>query len=156
MVAAMALTMAESPRPTVAAAVPAPTSAPAIEPPPPVLPDPNTLLTRFLGAYERGDMQTCMALLDEAARTDAGSKSELRRDYDALFRSTDLRHIKVTSMIWLREGDTIRGEGQYRATMMRKGETLLKTQSGQIRVELVRRGGTALINELYYLADNKS
>jgi hypothetical protein len=152
--AASHLPVNEPTRPAVAAAVPAPT--PATEPPPPALPDPNTLLTRFLAAYERGDMQACMALLDEAVRTDAGGKSDIRRDYDTLFRTTDLRHITVTSMTWSREGDSIRGEGQYRATLMRKGETLLRTQGGQIRIELVRRGGMALINELYYLANSRS
>jgi hypothetical protein len=118
----------------------------------PALPDPNTLLARFLEAYEKGDIQACMSLLDEGMR----AKQDLRREYDTLFRSTDLRHIKVQNMNWSREGDSIRGEGQYRLTMMRKGETLLKSQSGQFRVELIRRGNTALINDLQYIASGRS
>lgn len=131
-------------------------AAPA-EPPPAVtprgeLPDPDSLLAKFLEAYEKADMQTCMALLDEGMRT----RAELRREYDALFRSTDLRHVKILSMNWSREGDSIRGEGQYRSTMMRKGETVLRSQGGQIRIELVRRGSTALISELQYIASTRS
>jgi len=145
---------AEPARPSVAAVVSAP--PPAGEPPAPsprpALPDPSTLLARFLEAYEKGDIQTCMALLDDGMR----AKPELRREYDALFRSTDLRHIKILNMNWSREGDFIRGEGQYRSTMMHKGENLLRNQGGQIRVELIRRGGTALINELHYIANNRS
>ena len=139
------------------AAVP-PTPVPVVEAAAPraAPPDPNALLARFLEAYERGDIQACMALLDEDVRVDAGSKSELRREYDLLFRSTDLRHIKVTNMNWSRDGEFIRGQGRYRATFMRKGETVLRTQDGQVRVELVRRGSSALINELHYLASSRS
>lgn len=147
---------APEPAPRLAAVAP-PAPAPVEAPPPRApLPDPNTLLERFLQAYERGDMQSCLALLDEGVRVNAGSKSELRQEYDALFRSTDLRHVKILSMSWSRDGEFIRGEGRYRATFMRKGETVLRTQDGQVRVELVRRGGTALINELYYLASGRS
>lgn len=141
---------AEPARPGVAAEAPVAVAAtPALEP---ALPDPNTLLGRFLEAYEKGDVRTCMSLLDEGMR----AKQDLRREYDTLFRSTDLRHIKVQNMNWSREGDSIRGEGQYRLTMMRKGETLLKSQSGQFRVELIRRGNTALINDLQYIASGRS
>lgn len=121
-----------------------------------VLPDPNSLLARFLVAYERGDMQACMALLDEGLRADAGGKTELGREYEALFRGTDLRHVRILSMSWTRDGEFIRGEGRYRSTLMRKGETLLRSQDGQLRVEFVRRGNTALISELYYLAGSRS
>lgn len=131
----------------VAAAEPAPADSPR-----PALPDPNMLLAKFLEAYEKGDMKTCMALLDDGMR----GKSELRREYDALFRSTDLRHINILSMNWAQEGDSIRGEGQYRSTVMRKGETILRSQGGKIRVELIRRGNTELINELQYIASARS
>lgn len=144
---------AEPARPGVAAAVSAlPAEVPLAPPPQPELPDPNTLLARFLEAYEKGDMQACMAFLDEGMQ----AKSELRREYDALFRSTDLRHIKILNINWSREGDSIRGEGQYRSTIMRKGETVLKSQFGQIRVGLIRRGSTAMINELQFIANNRS
>jgi hypothetical protein len=141
-----------SPVVAVAAAALPPVVVPA---PRPAQPDPNTLLAQFLEAYEQGDMQACMAQLDEGLRTDAGGKRELRREFDALFRSTDLRHVKILTINWSRDGESIRGEGRYRATLMRKGETLLRSQDGQIRIELIRRGGTALINELYYLANNR-
>ena len=114
------------------------------------------MLARFLEAYERGDVQACMALLDEGLQADAGGKSELRREYDALFKGTDLRHVKILSMNWSRDGEFIRGEGRYRSTHMRKGETLLRTQDGQVRVEFVRRGNGALISELHYLAGGRS
>lgn len=152
--AAVSRPAAEPARPSVAMAAAAP--PPAVEEPPPsprpALPDPSTLLAKFLEAYEKGDMQTCMALLDDGMR----AKPELRREYDALFRSTDLRHVTILSMNWSREGDFIRGEGRYRSTMMHKGETVLRSQGGQIRVELIRRGGTAMINELQYIASSRS
>jgi hypothetical protein len=147
--------MSEAATQPVAAAmrVSAPAAEPALQP---TLPDPNTLMSRFLEAYERGDVQTCMSLLDDGLRSNAGGKPELRREYDSLFRGTDLRHVKILTMSWSRDGEFIRGVGRYRSTLMRKGETLLQTQDGQVRVEMVRRGNSAVINELYYIAGGRS
>jgi hypothetical protein len=150
-----AVAAAEPVRPALAASLLV--LAPADEVPPPLpLPDPNTLLSRFLEAYERGDVQACMALLDDGLRTNVGGKHELHREYDALFRGTELRHVKILNMSWTRDGEFIRGVGRYRATLMRKGETLLRTQDGRVQVEMMLRGNSTVINELYYLASGRS
>lgn len=115
-------------------------------------PDPGKLLANFLDAYERGEVQSCMNMLDEGLRTNAGGKAELRREYEALFQNTDLRHVRILNINWSYKEGRIRGEGHYRDSLINKGETLLRMQSGQIRVEFVRRGEAALIKELYFLA----
>ncbi len=152
-IAAPAVSEPEPVQAPVRAVVQAATTVESAQPPP--LHDPNALLKRFLEAYERGDMQTCMAMFDDGLRTNAGGISETRREYDALFRGTDLRHIRILSMNWSRDGEFVWGEGRYRATQMRKGETQLRTQDGEIRIEMVRRGGMALISELYYLRSGR-
>ena len=107
--------------------------------------DPDVTLAQFMATFERGDTQAFMALFDEVAIGRAGGKSNIRREHESLFQSTELRHIAIDGMNWSREGDLIRGEGRYRTTLMRKGELVLRTETGVFRVQLLRRGDQALI-----------
>jgi hypothetical protein len=107
--------------------------------------DPDATLAQFMASFERGDTQAFMALFDEVAIGRAGGKSNIRREHESLFRSTELRHIEIDGMAWSREGDWIRGEGRYRKTLMRKGELVLRTETGVFRIQLVRHGDQALI-----------
>jgi hypothetical protein len=118
--------------------------------------DPNTTLSQFKSSYERGDTQAFMSLFDEVAIGSAGGKSQIRRRHDSLFRTTDLRHIAIDGMAWSQEGDWIRGEGRYRKTQMPKGELKLQTETGIIRIELLRNGGRALIMGLDYQPGGRS
>jgi hypothetical protein len=111
----------------------------------PAQPDPEATLAQFMASFERGDTQAFMALFDEVAIGRAGGKPNIRREHESLFRSTELRHITIDGMAWSREGDWIRGEGRYRTTLMRKGELVLRTETGVFRIQLVRHGDQALI-----------
>jgi hypothetical protein len=134
---------------------PAPAPVVAAAPQPAQL-DPNATLERFMSTYERGDTPGFMALFDEVAIGNAGGKPQIRRDHEALFRSTDLRHIDIEEMAWAQEGDWLRGKGRYRTTLMRKGELQLQTEAGLIRIELLRRGDQALIMALDYQPGERS
>ena len=118
--------------------------------------DPSATLAQFLSSFERGDTPAFMALFDEVAIGKAGGKSQIRQEHESLFRSTDLRHIAIDDMAWAQEGDWMRGEGRYRTTLMRKGEQKLQTETGTIRIELLRRGDHALIMGLDYLPGERS
>ena len=59
-------------------------------------------------------------------------------------------------MAWAQEGDWLRGRGRYEATLMRKGEPRLETESGVVRIELLRRGDQALIMALDYQPGERS
>jgi hypothetical protein len=118
--------------------------------------DPNATLARFVASYERGDTQAFMALFDEVAISRSGGKAQIRREHEALFRSTDLRHIAIDGINWTRDGDWIRGEGRYRATQMKKGELQLHTESGLFRIQLAPRGDAVLIMGLDYQPAERS
>lgn len=132
-----------------AASAPAPAPAPA-------KPDPNATLARFASTYERGDTSGLMALFDEVAIGNAGGKPQIRRAHETLFRSTDLRRIDFENMAWSQEGDWLHGRGRYQATRMRKGELALETESGVVRIDLLRRGEHALIMALDYQPGERS
>ena len=117
--------------------------------PTPVQWNPDTLLGQLTEAYEHGDTQELMGMFDEVARTEVGGRVETQRNYEALFRSTDLRDLRLDNMTWSGDGDVLRGQGKYRLTLMRRGEPVLKTQSGTLRIELTRRGRSVLISILY-------
>ena len=131
-----------------AATLPAPGVAAA--PARPALPDPNVMLAQFMSSYEHGDTQAFMALFDDLAIGKAGGKRQIRREQEALFQSTELRHIEIDDMAWSQDGDWLRGKGHYRTTLMKKGELRLQTESGIVRIELIRRGDRALIMGLDY------
>lgn len=122
----------------------------------PALLDPNATLAQFKSSYERGDTQAFMALFNEVAISGAGGKARIRLQHDSLFRSTDLRHIAIDAMAWSQEGDWIRGEGRYRKTQMPKGELKLQTETGIIRIELLRQGDRTLIMALDYQPGGRS
>lgn len=143
----------ETPPAVMQAAAPSPTQIIRVAEPvaePTTVPwNPNALLDHLTEAYERGDAGDLMGMFDEAVRTNAGGRAETQRDYEAQFRSTDLRYLKLDNISWAGEGDLLKGQGKYRMTQMRKGESVLKTQSGALRIELVRRGRSVLVSALY-------
>jgi hypothetical protein len=153
--AKLAASDAAAPAPAQARVAPALPSAPpepsvAAAPARPALPDPNVMLAQFMSSYEHGDTQAFMALFDDLAIGKAGGKRQIRREHEALFQSTELRHIEIDDMAWSRDGDWLRGTGHYRTTLMKKGELRLQTESGIVRIELIRRGDRALIMGLDY------
>lgn len=163
---AAAKTVSATPAPAPASvahtvAVQAPPSNPAVNVPPSqtvrqveqetVVWNPLAILSRMSEAYEQGDTREWMSLFDESASTQAGNWTETRRDYEILFRNTELRDLHIENMNWNGDGETLRGQGRYRLTHMRKGETSLRSQSGILRMELSRRGRNVLITELHYL-----
>lgn len=136
-----------------AAAAAAPVAPPVVQQmPEPVRWNPNALLEQLTEAYERGDGQEMMSVFDELARTDSGGRAETQRDYEEIFRNTQLRYLKLENITWSNEGEMLKGQGRYRVTQMRKGESVLKTQSGTLRIELVRRGRGALIAAMYLIS----
>jgi len=134
----------------------APEPRAAVAPARPAEPNPDATLAQFMSSYERGDTQAFMALFDEVAISGAGGKSQIRRQHESLFRSTDLRHLDVDGMAWSQDGDWIRGEGRYRKTVMPKGELRLQTETGVFRIQLLRRGEQALIMGLDYQPGGRS
>ena len=146
---------APAPAPAPAAApatVPAETAAAAAVPAP--QPEPPAglsegvlvrLVARLSERYAGGNLETFMALFDDAARSEAGGKNQIRSDYENLFRNTQQRSIVIWDMDWQRNGDQAKGEGSFQARVVRNGETAARTYTGRISIEAVWRGNAALI-----------
>ena len=111
---------------------------------------PTAVLQRFVVAYERGDLEALMALFDQDARIERGGRARIRSDYDALFRDSEMRSLRLRDLRWSGEGEVVRGEAAFVARVLRRGEADLREVAGSIRVELVRRGNRLLIIGLYH------
>lgn len=130
---------------TLAVAAPAP--APVSAPPPSGLAEADLvkLVARISRHYAGGDLEAFMAMFDDAARSEAGGKTQIRSDYETLFRNTQQRNIVIWDMSWQHNGDQARGEGSFQARVVRNGEAVPRTYTGHISIEAVRRGDNTLI-----------
>jgi hypothetical protein len=112
------------------------------------------LIERFIGAYERGDLEGFLGLFAEQAHTNAqGGKAAIRRDYGNLFYTTQSRHISLSSLRWHREPGLARGESYFLVKTQNRGERWFKEYSGSIRFEVEKRNGELLIKGLYHAVE---
>jgi ketosteroid isomerase-like protein len=108
------------------------------------------VLQRFVVAYERGDLEGLMSLFDEDARIERGGRARIRKDYEALFRGSEMRSLRLRDLRWSGDGELVRGEGAFVARVVRRGEDAMRDIGGSIRIELVKRGDRLLIIGLYH------
>lgn len=160
--AAEVTTQPEVPRPAAPQAAPqpaAPQPAPAPPAPSEPLPDPNPVVPReelidlvaqLSTLYERGDLEGFLALFDEGARIERGGKARIRTDYDDLFRSTDARQLHIWDMNWTPVGEMVRGEGNFQAKVVRKGENSPRIYTGRIRLEAIEGNGTVRLRGMFH------
>jgi hypothetical protein len=128
--------------------------APTAPSPAPALPQEAlaALVTRLSTLYEQGDLEGFLALFDENARIERGGKARIRSDYDALFQSTVARSLTVWDMTWVQDGDLVRGEGNFRVKVTRKGESSVRVYNGTIKLEVLRRNDSTLISSIFHKA----
>jgi hypothetical protein len=143
-------------KPAAAEPTPATTPPPAAEtpaPPPPKtigLEDLSALVTQLSARYERGDLEGFLALFDEAARIETGDKARIRSDYDELFRTTDMRQLRISDMKWVTDGALLRGKGNFQGKVVRKGEDVVRSYTGTIRLDAVPAGGTVRLRGMLH------
>jgi len=110
------------------------------------------LVARLSALYGQGDLEGFLALFDENARIERGGKARIRSDYDALFQSTVARSLTVWDMTWVQDGDLVRGEGNFRVKVTRKGESSVRVYNGTIKLEVLRRNDSTLISSIFHKA----
>jgi hypothetical protein len=134
----------------VAAAVPQPA------PPPPPAPrqvgqaDLASLVSQLSATYGKGDIESFLALFSQDARDEVGGKDHIRSDYTNLFQSTAARQLYVWDMTWRSEGGVYRGEGNYQAKVVRKGEDQAHVYEGKLKLEVVQVNGAPRVRAMYH------
>ncbi len=109
----------------------------------------TALIFDLIFYYESGDLDGFSALFAKNAVAD-GMKgvARIRKDYQRLFTSTDLRQMRVEDMQWQHDADRATGQGRFFVSVWRNvgGEPFL--QQGTLNVELVRDGDKLFVTRL--------
>lgn len=109
----------------------------------------STLLARFRGAYDSGDMNALMQLFASDARgDDDDDRASITHSYQKLFNVTDERSLALKDLHWRSVGDTVQGEGQFVATVKDKGRNWTSSYVGTINLRIEKRDGQVLITAL--------
>lgn len=113
--------------------------------------DLSTLLKRFTFVYEAGDIEQFMNLFATNARTnDRMNRDGIRKDYESLFRTTDLRQFKLSHINWEVDSNEAHGWGNFEVTVRRAGDQELHNYSGSLTLYVERIDGRARIVRLYH------
>lgn len=114
----------------------------------------QALLVRFTEAYRRGSLDEFMSLFSESARSNSGGRSEIRTDYEGLFRLTRARDIEFNDLQWTFENERGKAEGAFVARVLAHGQESERLHVGKLVFELVEVDGKVLIEELFYTTDS--
>ena len=104
--------------------------------------------------YETGDLDGFSALFAENAVADGmNGVTKIRKDYQRLFQSTDLRQMRVEEMRWQHGADRSSGSGEFFVSVWRDvgGEPFV--QQGRLNIELVRSGDKLLVTRMNHKID---
>ncbi|QLQ25672.1 MAG: DnaJ domain-containing protein [Dechloromonas sp.] len=131
-----------------------PPKVPELKPRPPRPEQLNSLLARFADLYQRGDLEGLLDLFDGSARIERGDRTQIRAEYGELFRNSEGRNLYVWDVAWSAHGEITRGEGQFQARVMRKGDRSPRVYNGTLTIEAIQRNDRPLIVGLYHKTGN--
>jgi DNA-binding response OmpR family regulator/ketosteroid isomerase-like protein len=108
-------------------------------------------LRRFAAIYEAGDLDQFVNLFADNARTnDRTGRKGIREDYEALFRATDLREMKLGEISWELEGNQAYGWGDFDVTVRRLSDQGTNVYTGSMTFVLEKNDGRLRIVRLYH------
>ncbi len=113
--------------------------------------DLEILVSRYTGAYQRGDIDGLMALFDRDARSNGGKdRTRLRRDYASFFGTTHSRSLRLSNLNWDRRGDSASGGARFQLQALGSDGARNDHYQGNIRFEVLKRDQRLLIKAIYY------
>lgn len=111
----------------------------------------TTFLRRFASVYEAGDLDQFLTLFADNARTnDRTGRRGIREDYDTLFRSTDLRRMKLGEINWEIEANQAYGWGDFEVTVKRSADQESYVYTGSLTFVVEKVDGRLRITRLYH------
>lgn len=107
----------------------------------------------FSRAYEAGDLARLVGLFAADARTnDQSSRAGIEQDYRELFQLSERRTFTFGRLRWEQDknGDGLKGEGDFRAEVQLKGESSVTTVTGKVVFHVRRAPGGIVITEMLH------
>jgi len=105
----------------------------------------------FETAYQAGDINQLITLFASTVRTnDQIDLSGVQTEYQAFFESSTERKIQLADLRWEHEGNYVRGVGEYKTSVHRKGEPSVYLEKGKVTLQLENRSGKLQITRFYF------
>ena len=114
----------------------------------------DELIETFITYYEQGDIGTFMSLFADNARSNnRGDKAGIQSDYQALFSTTESRLMRIRGMKWKRSDLGAMGDGDFRLSVFRTGDSRPKTFEGSLTFQVEVVEGELVISGLFHSQD---
>ena len=104
----------------------------------------ESLMSRYTGAYQQGDLSGVMALFTASARR------RIQQDYTALFATHHIHGLWLHDLRWLYRGRSASGSGHYELQVRRRDNGELHQLAGSIRFTAQKRGHQVLIEAIEF------
>ncbi len=111
----------------------------------------NNFIPFFTLSYEEGNIDQFIKLFTpDAATNDAKGREFIRKDYEALFDSTEMRVIDLQGLVWNIKDNKASGNGAFVVTVLRKGGDTMRKFTGSIKLDVVKQQDNLKISGMYH------
>ncbi len=116
----------------------------------------ESVLMRFVQAYEGGKIDRFTELLAPRVRTEAGlvRAQVLREEYLETFLGSRLRRMILRNVHWTRANEGVVADADFTSYVTSRRDDLEHQRSGALRFHLGKQGAAWVITELYFSYDN--
>ena len=116
----------------------------------------KNFITDFSLAYEEGNLDAFMTYFAaDASTNDAANKAGIRKEYQALYDSTEMRVIDLDNVQWKIKKHKAIGKGDFTVTVLGTGGGEMKSFSGLIKLEVVSVGKELKIKGMYHAYESE-
>ena len=109
------------------------------------------VITRFISAYEAGNLSALDTLFAQNAETnDNRSLSGIKKDYQKLFSTTSERQLFINNLHWSYDKNKATGTGVLSALVVAEGSNKISTLRGEVKITAKKDNNQVLISRLYH------
>ncbi|MFV2055797.1 MAG: hypothetical protein ACC707_04980 [Thiohalomonadales bacterium] len=109
------------------------------------------IVSRFISAYESGDITELENIFSENAKTnDQIGLTEIKNDYKILFSHTTDRQLFIQDMKWSIVDNYARGKGILNLLIVAEGTNKIRSQQGIIQITAQKKNNRIFITHLFH------
>jgi len=109
------------------------------------------VITRFIGAYESGNIKALDGIFSTNARTnDRNSLREIKSDYKEFFSNTTDRQLYIKDLKWTFNKELAKGIGNLNALVVKTDSDKINAINGEIEIVAQRIKDKVLITHLFH------
>lgn len=129
----------------------APKLVPTSRPSEPTAAELQDVITRFVGAYESGNIKALDSIFSSNARTnDRNNLREIKSDYKEFFSNTTDRQLYIKDLKWTFNKNLAKGVGNLNALVVATDSDTINSINGEIEIVAKRIKNKVLITHLFH------